>query len=107
MPYIVTEPVKIPGTKLGYAVYPYQKHFLDKNKNGDDNTAKLLIFEIKNSKFIEVEKTLFEKEFSLSMQNAKVVDNILKKFIVEHERYVDNVEAMSEFFSGTTKKMGA
>ena len=43
MAFIVTEPVRIKGTKLGYAVYPYQFSVLDREKKKHDD-ARLYIF---------------------------------------------------------------
>ena len=54
MPYIVTEPVKIEGTKLGYALFPYQFSFADIKRESDDHLMRLYIYELKDSKFIEV-----------------------------------------------------
>lgn len=104
MPYIITEPVKIEGTDLGYAVYPYQFSFLDHVKVTENNAAKLYIFKMKESRFIEVEKTLFEKEFSLSMQTAHVVDETLKKFIITHEKHVKDAEKLEIFFKRPKRK---
>ncbi len=105
MPYIITEPVKIPGTKLGYAIYPFQKHYLDKVEVKDDNAFKLYIFELQDSNFIEVKKTLYQKELSLSLQNASIVDSVLKNFIMKNEECITKLEDMVEFFSSSTKKM--
>ena len=104
MPYIVTEPIKIPGTKLGYAVYPFQTHFLDRISRREEHPIKLYIFELKDSNFIEVEKTLFQKDISLSLQNAKVVDNTLKEFVINNEKYVTDIDSMAKFFEDKTKK---
>ena len=104
MPYIIKEPVKIEGTDLGYAVYPYQFSFLDHVKVTENNAAKLYIFKMKESRFMEVEKTLFEKEFSLSRQTAHVVDETLKKFIITHEKHVKDAEKLEIFFKKPKRK---
>ncbi len=105
MPYIITEPVKIPGTKLGYAIYPFQNHFLDKTRPLDENMFKLYIFELQASKFIEVKKTLYQKELFLSMRNSNLVDCELKKFIMNNEEYITNLDEMMIFLSPNVKKM--
>ncbi len=104
MPYIVTEPIKIPGTKLGYAVYPFQIHYMDKQNKNEVSPLKLYIFELKDSNFIEIERTLYQKDIPLSMQNAKILDKTLKEFIINNEEYVTNVDRMDEFFADKTKK---
>ncbi len=99
MPYIVTEPVKIEGTKLGYALFPYQFSFADIKRESDDHLMRLYIYELKDSKFIEVEKTLFQKDFSISMQSAHIVEETLKDFIVKNQDYVQNVNVLENFFN--------
>lgn len=103
MPYIITEPTKISGTQLGYAIYPFQKHFLDREKH-DESPMKLYIFKLKDSEFIEVEKPLFQKDIPLSLQSSKVVESTLKDFIMHNEQYITNIDAMAQFFENKVKK---
>lgn len=103
MPYIVTEPIKIDGTDLGFAVYPYQFSFLDQIRKGEESAAKLNIFQLKKTKFIEVEKVLYQKEFSLTMQTSNKIYSALKKFITQNGEYVRDVNAMATFFAQIDK----
>lgn len=99
MPYFVTEPVKIEGTSLGYALYPYQFSFLDNFRASEDNSVRLYIFVLKESEFIEIKKPLYKKDFSISMQNSVVIEETLKKFVIKNEQYIKNVEELQDFFS--------
>ncbi len=101
MPYFVTEPVKIEGTSLGYSIYPYQFSFFDNFRAKEENSVRLYIFKLKESEFIEIEKPLFKKDFSISMQNSVVIEETLKKFVVENEQYVKNIEDLQKFFFKT------
>ena len=65
---------------------------------------RLYIYELKDSKFIEVEKTLFQKDFSISMQSAHIVEKTLKDFIVKNQDYVQNVNVLENFFNPIKKK---
>lgn len=90
--------MKIEGTRLGYAIYPYQFSFLDNFQVDDKNFAKLYIFELKDSQFVEINRTLFQKEFSLSMQNSDVVNKTLKKFLVNNQEYISDIKTLKKFF---------
>ena len=81
MAFIVTEPVRIKGTKLGYAVYPYQFSVLDREKKKHDD-ARLL-----------------------SMQASKEINVELKRFIMSYEGYITNIHEMEKFFSEDKEKV--
>lgn len=105
MPFLVTEPVKITGTSLGYAIYPYEFSFLDREKLGNHNVIKLCIFQMKDSNFIEIDKVLYQKEMALTMQNAHVVDEQLKKFIMQNEKCVKDYRKLEAFFDSSKEKV--
>lgn len=98
MPYYVTEPIKIEGTKLGYAIYPYQFSFLDIKRVRENNFVKLNIFELKDGEFLEIEKTVYQESLQISMHNSHIIEEKLKKFIVENEKYVEDAEKLEKFF---------
>lgn len=104
MAFIVTEPVRIKGTKLGYAVYPYQFSVLDREKKKHDD-ARLYIFELKDTNFVEVKRTLMQKDISLSMQASKDINVELKRFIMSYEGYITNINEMEKFFSEDMEKV--
>ena len=104
MAFIVTEPVRIKGTKLGYAVYPYQFSVLDREKKKHDD-ARLYIFELKDTNFVEVKRTLMQKDISLSMQASKEINVELKRFIMSYEGYITNINEMDKFFNENKEKV--
>lgn len=104
MAFIITEPVRIEGTRLGYAVYPYQFSVLDRVKKKHDD-AKLYIFELKDTNFVEVERTLMQKDISLSMQASHEINYELKRFIMAYEGYITDIDKVEKFFSEDKEKV--
>ncbi len=98
MPFIVTEPQKIEGTQLGFAVYPYQFNFQDFVEKDRKFNQKLLIFKMKNSPYIEIDKVLYEEKFLDSEVSRHHVNNTLKKFISENREYVVDGSRAEKFF---------
>lgn len=101
MPFMMTEPQRIEGTKLGYSVYPYHFSFQDHTRQKDCN-QKLVVFELKDSKFVEVEKKLIEIQFADYLVSRDFVAQNLKKFVVEHPCFVTNPQRVVEFFKNKT-----
>lgn len=97
MPFIITEPQKIEGTNLGFAVYPYHFSFQDRRKDRLHN-QKLVIFELKESKFVEIEKKVFENTYADHVVPRNYVDYNLKEFITEHPQCVKDPKAVVEYF---------
>lgn len=98
MPFIVTEPQKIEGTQLGFAVYPYQFSFDDHILFENKHDRKVVIFKMKDSTFNEPEKILREETFLFAEAKRGHVDAILKKFVCQNAKYVDDVKKMGEYF---------
>ena len=97
MPYFVTEPIKIEGTNLGYAIYPYQFSFLDIFRVEEEKTVRLKIFKLKKSDYTEICETLFQQDFSVSMQNSSEIKKTIKNFVVQNPQYVENVNEVKNF----------
>ncbi len=98
MPYIITEPIKISGTRLGYSLYHYQFSFMDDIRPSEEKPVRLKIFQLKESEFNEIDKTLYQKDFSASMQNLSEIKTILKNFLAGNPQYVENLDEMKAFF---------
>lgn len=98
MSFIVTEPQKIEGTQLGFAVYPYQFNFQDFVEKDRKFNQKLLIFKMKNSPYIEIDKVLYEEKFLDSEVSRHHVNNTLKKFISENREYIVDGSRAEKFF---------
>jgi len=97
MPFLTTEPQKIAGTSLGFAVYPYHFSFNDHIENRGFN-QKLVIVKLKGSPFIEVEKTLFEEKIVTENVYRNYIDDTLKKFVETHKEYIRDKDAVDKFF---------
>lgn len=98
MPFIVTEPQKIEGTQLGFAVYPYQFAFQDFVGKDRKFNQKLLIFKMKNSPYIEIDKVLYEEKFLDSEVSRCHINDKLKKFVSENCKYVVDSSRAKKFF---------
>lgn len=98
MPFLITEPQKIDGTKLGYAVYPYHEsfddHFVPKEYN-----QKLLIFKMKDSPFVEAEKILHEEHFKFQDIHRGFVDERLFQFVKNNQDFIVDKNKVTNFFS--------
>ena len=99
MPFLITEPQKIDGTQLGFAIYPY--HFSFNDYFGVDRKVnqKLTIFKMKDSQFVEIERPLFEYKFKDDEVPRNYVDALLKNFITKNPQYVINYEKVKGFFA--------
>ena len=98
MPFIVTEPQRIEGTELGFAVYPYHFNFQDFLEKDRKFNNKLLIFKMKHSPFAEVESVLFESRYSDQVESKYYVNDVLKEFIKTHQQYIIDREKLERFF---------
>lgn len=101
MPFLVTEPQRIEGTVLGFSVYPYHFAFAEQNPSAQYN-QKLMIFKLKDSQFIEVDKVLHEHRFRYEDVATNYVPIELKKYVAKHPEYVLNTGKMCEYFAGNT-----
>ncbi len=99
MPFIITEPQKIEGTKLGFSVYPYHFSFNDKNRDRSSN-QKLVIFKLKDSQFIEPDFKVFELKYADHIAARNFVDKNLKEFVVAHPEFVTEPQKVVEYFNG-------
>ena len=102
MPFIVTEPQRIEGTQLGYAVYPYQFSFEDHIWFEKKYDRKLMIFKLKDSPFNEVEKVLHEDKFLFAEEKRGYIDGVLKNFVCKNGQYVTNFTQMGKYFTRQT-----
>lgn len=98
MPFIITEPQRIEGTQLGYSVYPYNFSFQDHFERDRKVNQKLLIFKLKDSPFIEVEKILFQETFVDNQVSRFYVDQKLKEFTENNTNYVLDQKRLGNFF---------
>lgn len=98
MPFIITEPQKIDGTILGFAIYPYHFSFQDRFEKKREFNQKLLIFVMKDSPFNEISHVVFENKYSDAEVSRNYVDKKLKNFIDNNPKYVVNPELVDEFF---------
>ncbi len=98
MPFIVTEPQKIDGTQLGFAVYPYHFSFQDFVERDRKYNQKLLIFKMKTSPFVEVDKVLHEEKFLDSEVSRHFVNDRLRSFISANSEYVIDPARTNQFF---------
>lgn len=101
MPFIVTEPQRIEGTRLGYAVYSYHFSFEDHIEFEKKYDRKLMIFKLKDTPFAEVDKVLHEEKFRFVETNRGFVDSVLKSFICQNGHYVCDFEKMDKYFQRT------
>ncbi len=99
MPFIISEPQKIEGTMLGFSVYPYHFSFQDRNRDKNSN-QKLVIFKLKESKFIEPDYKLFELSYADFLVSRNFVDKNLKEFIISHPQYVVDPQKVVAYFDG-------
>lgn len=104
MPFIVTEPQKIEGTQLGFSVYPYHFDFQDFVEKDRKFNRKLIIFKMKNSPYMEVDKVLFEEKFLNEEVKREFVNERLKSFISSHQEYVFDKEKTEKFFEKSVYK---
>ncbi len=102
MSFIITEPQRIDGTSLGYAIYPYHFSFNDHLSDRQNCNGKLMIFKLKDSPFIETEKILYEEKFSTDQISRECVDKSLKTFINAHTEYIRSSDEVCKFFKGNT-----
>ncbi len=99
MPFIISEPQKIEGTTLGFSIYPYHFSFQDRNRDKNCN-QKLVIFKLKESKFVETECKVFELGYADFMVARNFVDKNLKEFIISHPQYVIEPQKVVDYFEG-------
>lgn len=98
MPFLVTEPQKIDGTKLGYAVYSYHHSFFDHFDFSQYN-QKLMIFKMKDSAFLEVESVLAEEHFKYQEASRSFVDKKLFSYVKNNPQYIEDSQKVTQFFS--------
>lgn len=106
MPFIVTEPQRIQGTYLGYSVYPYSYSF-DDHINAKGVSAKLMIFQLKRSQFIEIDHILHEESYKHGEVGPNFVDRRLKDFVSGHPEYVFSPQSVNNFFARTDANMAS
>ena len=99
MPFMITEPQRVEGTKLGFSIYPYHFSFQDRFEKPRDFNQKLVVFLLKDSKYIEVEAKLYEEKFMDHAVQNNFVDKTLKKIIKANPQFVDDCEKVQRYFS--------
>ncbi len=99
MPFIITEPQRIEGTKLGFAVYSYRFSFEDHIDFSKKYDQKLMIFKLKDAPFNEVEGVLHEHRFLFNDVARGYVDDVLKKYVGAHPQYVTDENKCEKFFA--------
>ena len=102
MPFIVTEPQRIEGTRLGFAVFPYQFDPSD-HITVNDGDRKLCVFLLKKSPFVEVERVLAEKLFRYEEASKDFVDKSLQAFVLKHPEYITDQKGFCDFFGKETQ----
>lgn len=102
MPFLVTEPQKIEGTKLGFAVFPYQFDFNDHITSKEGN-RKLYIYLLKDSSHIEVEQILGEELFRYEDVAHDFVDKRLQLFALKHPEFIVDKKGFCDFFGKGTQ----
>lgn len=98
MPFITTEPQRIEGTRLGYAVYSYQFSFQDHLTFEKKYDRKLMIFKLKDTAFVEVEKVVFEDKYCFNDVKNSYIDEVLKSFICQNAHHIVDIEKMDNYF---------
>ncbi len=99
MPFIITEPQRIEGTKLGFAIYPYHFSFDDKIYFEKKYDRKLMIFKMKETPFNEVDKILHEEKFVFNEITRRDLNNFLQDYIKKNSKYVTDLDKMAEYFA--------
>lgn len=97
MPYIKTEPMKIEGTDLGYAIYPYNFSFLDHEQQSVDS-CQFMILQLKESEFIETEKILHSEKIDDDRLNKRVVEKRIKGFVMQNPEHLLDVDKFDNYF---------
>ncbi len=99
MPFVITEPQRIEGTKLGFAVYSYHFSFDDKINFEQKYDRKLMIFKLKDTPFNEVDKILHEEKFLFNENMRGDINNFLQDYVKENSKYVTDLRKMAEYFA--------
>ena len=102
MPFLVTEPQRIEGTRLGFAVFPYEFGF-DDHITAKDGNRKLYVYLLKDGQFIEIEKTLGVKLFRYEEVQHDYVDKKLLQFVLKHKEYITDKKGFCDFFGKATQ----
>ncbi len=104
MPFLIVEPQKIEGTMLGFAVYPYHFSFDDHIDFSQKYDRKLMIFKLKNTPNIEVDKILAEKRYLFSETHRGFVDGLLQSYIQNNPQFITDKQKYEEFFGELNDK---
>lgn len=96
MPYIITEPQKVLGTKIGYSIYPYNFSFQDKIQKKEH--YKFVIFKLKDSPFVEADRKLSEQTILKDDLSRNLIENILKSFLKDKPSLVEDKNKMEQYF---------
>lgn len=97
MPFIVTEPQKIEGTTLGYAIYPYTFSFQDRFENASQLSQKLLFFRMKDTPFNEIDRVVFEKTYEVEKVSSNLLDATIINFVKAHPEFVKSYTKFNQF----------
>ena len=99
MPFILTEPQRIEGTKLGFSIYPYHFSFQDKFDLPRNFNEKLVVFALKDSRFIEVSCKVAEVHYMDYAVDRDFVDKTLKNIIKQYPQFVTDPNKLKDYFS--------
>ena len=102
MPFLLTEPRRIEGTKLGFAVCPYEFDFSDCEEAKDGN-RKLYIYLLKDSPFVEVEKVLNMHKFRYDVVPRNYVKKKIESFVLQNLQYITDQKGFCDFIGQDTK----
>ncbi len=102
MPFFITEPQRIEGTKLGYAIFPYEFDF-DDHITAKDGNRKLYVYLLKDSPFVEVERPLAVNVFHYEEVPRDYVSKKLQSFVTKHPEYVTDEKGFCDFFGKKTQ----
>lgn len=102
MPFLVTEPQKVEGTKLGFAIFPYEFDF-DDHITAKAGNRKLYVYLMKDSPFLEVDKILAVNLFSYEEVSRDYVDKKLQSFALKHPEFITDKKGFCDFFGRDTQ----
>lgn len=96
MPYIITQPQKIEGTRLGYAIYPYQFSFEDHMTGKGDR--KLVVMELAVAPVIDPICILTEEVYNHRDTRRGDIEMKLMQYVNSHPEFVLDKNECKAYF---------
>ena len=103
MPFLVTEPQRIEGTKLGFAIYPYHHSFDDHIDFSTKYNQKLMFFKLKDTPYNEIDKVLGEERYLFNDVYRGFVENKIKEFVCKNPQYVVDPQKTEKYIAKITE----